>query len=146
MAASVCILVGEKEKFNLFLKMLTDKAKKLQAGQQVGQIGPLIDDVAQKRVLKYVNEAETTNKAQVLVDGRGWARAEGLGEGIDPKGYWMGPTILYHNSASDPAVTDEIFGPVLSVLHVRGHKLWSGGGCGGRKKSLEIECSTICSS
>ena len=35
-----------------------------------------------------------------------------------PTSFWVGPTILSHKSASDPAAREEIFGPVLSVLKV----------------------------
>lgn len=112
MAASVCIMVGPREKFNLFMEMLVRKAAALEAGQAVGQVGPVIDQAAKERILRYIEEAETKDGAQVLVDGRGWASRPG---------YWVGPTILFHQSPSDAACRDEIFGPVLSVLNVATH-------------------------
>merc|ERR1711991_596133 len=36
----------------------------------------------------------------------------------EKNGYWVGPSILLHSSKTDAAVSDEIFGPVLSVLQV----------------------------
>ena len=36
----------------------------------------------------------------------------------DKSGFWVGPTVMLHTSASDAAMQDEIFGPVLSVIQV----------------------------
>lgn len=47
----------------------------------------------------------------MLLDGRGWATA-------NKKGFWVGPTVLMHANASDRAVREEIFGPVLSIVQV----------------------------
>ena len=44
-----------------------------------------------------------------MLDGRGWASR---------KGTWVGPTVIVHTNEDDPALHDEIFGPVLSVLKV----------------------------
>jgi malonate-semialdehyde dehydrogenase (acetylating)/methylmalonate-semialdehyde dehydrogenase len=108
MAASVLIVVGDvKPKF---LELLVSKAKALKAGQEVGEIGPVIDQFSKERILRYINDAEQKNGAEVLVDGRSWA---------DKKGYWVGPTIMKHKSADDPAVKEEIFGPVLSIVEVK---------------------------
>lgn len=75
MAASVLILVGDvKPKF---LELLVQKASALKAGQEAGQIGPLIDDISKTRVLKYINEAESRDGAKVLVDGRSWQEKAG---------------------------------------------------------------------
>ena len=38
--------------------------------------------------------------------------------GANEKGNWVGPTVLLHKSATDAAVKNEIFGPVLSVVRV----------------------------
>lgn len=86
-----------------------ETARKLLPGQAAGQVGPLIDDIAKERVSKYIAEAESTG-AKILLDGRSWCSKT--------PGYWVGPTIIQHTSASERAVQDEIFGPVLSILHV----------------------------
>lgn len=107
MAASVLVVVGDVKQ--LFFDLLISKAKALTAGQQPGQIGPVIDETSKTRILRYINEAETRDGAEVLVDGRNWS---------SKKGFWVGPTILLHKSAKDAAVVDEIFGPILSVVNV----------------------------
>ena len=48
--------------------------------------------------------------SKVLVDGRTWKSPSN-----NAKTNWIGPTILLHNNPNVPAMTDEIFGPVLSV-------------------------------
>lgn len=112
MAASALILVdedGETAANDALLQTIVDVTAKLEAGQKGGQVGPLIDNIAKTRVLQYISEAEA-NGAKILLDGRSWASKE--------KGFWVGPTVILHNSKSDRALHDEIFGPVLSVLRV----------------------------
>merc|ERR1712217_671105 len=93
-----------------FLEMLVAKAKALKAGQEAGEIGPVIDQASKDKIMRYINEAEQRDGAEILVDGRSWA---------EKKGFWVGPTIMKHKSASDPAVREEIFGPVLSIVECK---------------------------
>jgi methylmalonic acid semialdehyde dehydrogenase len=106
MAASVLVLVGD---CGGLLQSIIETALKLTPGQGQGEIGPLIDGIAKDRVLNYINSAEKDG-VKILLDGRSWTSRE--------NGYWVGPTILLHSSKTDAAVSDEIFGPVLSVLQV----------------------------
>lgn len=46
---------------------------------------------------------------QVLLDGRSWTSRAGS---------WVGPTVLLFDGPDYPAVREEIFGPVLSVVRV----------------------------
>jgi malonate-semialdehyde dehydrogenase (acetylating) / methylmalonate-semialdehyde dehydrogenase len=62
-----------------------------------------------KRIVGYIDDAEKRG-AKVLLDGR---KAKG-----DAGGYWVGPTILDNVTTDMPAATEEIFGPVLSILRV----------------------------
>jgi len=107
MAASVLLQVGKFPP--QFMQLLTSKAKALKAGQEKGEIGPVIDQQSKDKILRYISEAVERDGAEILVDGRTWA---------DKPGFWVGPTILLHKSASDAAVREEIFGPVLSVVQV----------------------------
>ncbi|CAH0488477.1 unnamed protein product [Peronospora farinosa] len=106
MAASVLLLVGD---CSALLDKIVEKSKELTRGTEAGQIGALIDETSKTRVLKYINEAEAAG-TKILVDGRPWSR--------ESKGFWVGPTVLLHTNPKDAAMTDEIFGPVLSVYHV----------------------------
>jgi len=107
MAASVLILVGKVQPS--FMELLVKKAAALQAGQEFAQVGPVIDQASKDKILRYINEAESRDGAEILVDGRSWA---------SKPGFWVGPTILKHKSAMDAAIREEIFGPVLSVFQV----------------------------
>jgi len=112
MAASVLIIVapkGEADVSRALLAEIVSVAGKLQPGQEAGMVGPLIDGIAKERTLKYIADSEAAG-AKVLLDGRSWAAREA--------GFWVGPTILLHSNKDDKAVTEEIFGPVLSVLVV----------------------------
>lgn len=74
-------------------------------------MGPLVTKEHRDRVAGYVEAGEKAG-AKVVVDGR-QVEADG---GQD--GFWLGPTLLDHVSTDMSVYTDEIFGPVLSVIRV----------------------------
>lgn len=104
MAASVLLAVGEVDHI---IKSVREKAAKITAGKE---LGPVTTAAARDRIRGYIDSAEKQG-AKVLLDGRG---AEGVSGG-----YWVGPTILDHVPVGAPAATEEIFGPVLSIVRVK---------------------------
>ena len=105
MAASVLVTVGSDSRISQTIELLVDKASKISPSQTLpSSIGPLIDLNAKNRVVKYIEQA-----SNILLDGRKWTEKEG---------FWIGPTIISHSSLSDSALSDEIFGPVLSIINV----------------------------
>jgi malonate-semialdehyde dehydrogenase (acetylating)/methylmalonate-semialdehyde dehydrogenase len=112
MAASVLVLVGEGN--HQVLDKVIEKARAIKPGQSgSGEIGPVIDRAALERITKYVSESVTLYGSKLLVDGREWT--------TETKGFWFGPTIIDHDEKhynADPALRDEIFGPVVSVVRV----------------------------
>ena len=74
-------------------------------------MGPLITRAHLERVTSYV-DGGVSGGATMVVDGRAHA-IDG-----DPEGFWLGPTLFDHVRPEMPLYTDEIFGPVLSVLRV----------------------------
>jgi malonate-semialdehyde dehydrogenase (acetylating) / methylmalonate-semialdehyde dehydrogenase len=80
-------------------------------GRKGSDMGPLISKRHRDRVASYVDAGENEG-AKVVVDGR-QVEADG-GE----NGFWLGPTLLDHVQPHMSVYTDEIFGPVLSVLRV----------------------------
>ena len=80
-------------------------------GRKGCDMGPLISRKHRDRVESYV-EAGETEGAKVVVDGR-QVQPDG-GE----EGFWLGPTLIDHVEPHMSVYTDEIFGPVLSVLRV----------------------------
>ena len=74
-------------------------------------MGPLITAEHRDRVAGYV-AAGAAEGAKIVVDGRD-VSADG-----DDAGFWLGPTLLDQVTPGMSVYTDEIFGPVLSVLRV----------------------------
>jgi malonate-semialdehyde dehydrogenase (acetylating)/methylmalonate-semialdehyde dehydrogenase len=74
------------------------------------QMGPVISERAKERILGYIDEGERAG-AKLTVDGRRNAAASG-------PGCFVGPTIFEDVRPDMKIAQDEIFGPVLSVIHV----------------------------
>jgi malonate-semialdehyde dehydrogenase (acetylating)/methylmalonate-semialdehyde dehydrogenase len=80
-------------------------------GRRGADMGPLVTGAHRDRVAGYL-DAGVGAGARLVVDGR-HATIDG-----ESGGFWLGPT-LFDNVRSDMSVyTDEIFGPVLSVVRV----------------------------
>ena len=96
---------------------LVAKISQRMAGLRVGDgrrgcdMGPLVTQAHRDKVASYVAAGEREG-ATVAVDGRGVA-ADG-----ESAGFWLGPTLLDHVTPTMSVYTDEIFGPVLSVVRV----------------------------
>eukprot|EP00744_Colponema_vietnamica_P002281 GILI01003611.1.p1 GENE.GILI01003611.1~~GILI01003611.1.p1 ORF type:complete len:498 (+),score=155.97 GILI01003611.1:69-1562(+) len=120
MAASALLPVGNQPQL---IAKIVEKAGKIAAGQASGQVGPVIDEMARDRILKYIDEAEASG-AQILLDGRSWARLDAAvpADDLRRRGNWVGPTVILHSRPTDPALQDEIFGPVISILPVTSHE------------------------
>jgi len=75
-------------------------------------MGPLITGVHRDKVASYVDTAEADG-AKIVVDGRGLT--------IDghEDGFFFGPTLIDDIPTTSRAYTEEIFGPVLSVVRVQ---------------------------
>ena len=80
-------------------------------GRRATDMGPLVTKVHRDKVASYVDAGETAG-ATLVVDGRN-PQVDGS-EG----GYWLGPTLFDHVTTDMTIYTDEIFGPVLSVVRV----------------------------
>jgi malonate-semialdehyde dehydrogenase (acetylating)/methylmalonate-semialdehyde dehydrogenase len=80
-------------------------------GRRGCDMGPLVTRAHRDKVASYVDAGEAAG-ASVVVDGRG-VEADGA-----PEGFWLGPTLLDEVSPQMSVYTDEIFGPVLSVVRV----------------------------
>ncbi|MDG4799861.1 CoA-acylating methylmalonate-semialdehyde dehydrogenase [Micromonospora sp. WMMD980] len=80
-------------------------------GRRGCDMGPLVTAAHAERVRSYV-EAGVAAGAVPVVDGRD-VTPDG-----EPGGFWLGPTLFDHVRPEMSIYTDEIFGPVLSVLRV----------------------------
>jgi len=112
MAASALIVVDSTgTEGDDLIQEIVETASKLKIGQKAGEVGPLIDGIAKKRVVDYVSKAEIGG-AKLLLDGR-------KKELLELPGNWIAPSIILHSNPKDPALLDEIFGPVLSIIKVK---------------------------
>jgi malonate-semialdehyde dehydrogenase (acetylating)/methylmalonate-semialdehyde dehydrogenase len=85
------------------------------ASEPGNEMGPLITGEHRDKVAGYIDIA-AKDGATVVVDGRG-IEVDG-----DPNGFWLGPTLIDNVSTSSKVYTDEIFGPVLSVVRVKSYE------------------------
>jgi len=111
MALPVNVFVGEAQ---AWIPELVEKVKKLKvsAGVVSGtDLGPMITPQARQRAIRLIDAGEAAG-AKVLVDGRGLKVKD------YPDGNFLGPTILDHVTTKMECYTEEIFGPVLSIVRV----------------------------
>ena len=80
-------------------------------GRRSCDMGPLVTEAHRDKVASYIDIA-TEDGATVVVDGRG-VEPDGAAEG-----FWLGPTLVDHVPTTSKVYTEEIFGPVLSVVRV----------------------------
>jgi malonate-semialdehyde dehydrogenase (acetylating)/methylmalonate-semialdehyde dehydrogenase len=80
-------------------------------GRRGCDMGPLVTAAARDRVAGYVDAGESAG-ATLVVDGRK------VDPDADGEGYFIGPSLFDHVTTDMSIYTDEIFGPVLSVLRV----------------------------
>jgi malonate-semialdehyde dehydrogenase (acetylating)/methylmalonate-semialdehyde dehydrogenase len=95
------------------VQRIADRTRTLVTGDGTGEVdmGPLVTQAHRDKVASYVDSGEAAG-AKLVVDGRG-VTAEG-----ESDGFWLGPT-LFDNVTPDMEIyTEEIFGPVLSVVRV----------------------------
>jgi malonate-semialdehyde dehydrogenase (acetylating)/methylmalonate-semialdehyde dehydrogenase len=78
-------------------------------GTQGSDMGPLVTAVHRDKVASYI-EAGAKEGATVVVDGRDLK--------VEGDGFFLGPTLLDNVTPKMSVYTDEIFGPVLSILRV----------------------------
>jgi malonate-semialdehyde dehydrogenase (acetylating)/methylmalonate-semialdehyde dehydrogenase len=98
------------------IEKITERMATLKTGdgRRSCDMGPLITREHRDKVATYVDTA-AADGATVVVDGRG-IEVDG-----EPDGFWLGPTLIDNMPTTSTAYTDEIFGPVLSVIRVSGY-------------------------
>lgn len=84
---------------------------KIGDGRRNCDMGPLVTREHRDKVAGYIKVAEQDG-ASIVVDGRG-INVDG-----DANGFWLGPTLIDNVPTTSRVYTEEIFGPVLSVVRV----------------------------
>jgi malonate-semialdehyde dehydrogenase (acetylating)/methylmalonate-semialdehyde dehydrogenase len=105
MAASAMVAVGNVD---AIIEKICDEARRIVPGKNLGAV---IDATAKARIEKYITEAEQQG-AKVLVDGRGCIVPGKAG------GTYVGPTVIDHVHPGMAIATEEVFGPVISIMRV----------------------------
>jgi len=104
MAASAMLAVGNVDPI---IEQIAAEARKVVPGKNLGAV---ISKAAKERIENYITEAERDG-AKILVDGRG-AVVEGKENGT-----YVGPTVTDRVTPNMSVATEEIFGPVISIMH-----------------------------
>lgn len=103
MAASAMIGVGDVDHI---IAKICDEARKIVPGKNLGAV---INKQSQERIERYITEAEQQG-AKILVDGRN-TKVEGKENGT-----YVGPTVIDFVKPDMSVATEEIFGPVISIM------------------------------
>jgi malonate-semialdehyde dehydrogenase (acetylating)/methylmalonate-semialdehyde dehydrogenase len=78
-------------------------------------MGPLVTKQHRDKVASYIDIA-AQDGAVIVHDGR-TDSFDG-----DPNGFWLGPTLLDQVPTTSKVYTEEIFGPVLSIVRVKSYE------------------------
>ncbi len=111
MAGSVVVTVGDAHE--QLMNPLTQATRALRVGDgsdERSDVGPVISCAARDRIAEWVARA-VADGAELVIDGRGVS-----GDGIDPEGAYLGPTLLDGVTAEMAIAQEEVFGPVLTVI------------------------------
>lgn len=114
---AISVVVAVEPVADALIPKLTERMSKLRTGdgRRGCDMGPLVTREHRDRVAGYIDMA-AADGATVVVDGR---KLEFDGE---PNGFWLGPTLLDHVPTNSKVYTDEIFGPVLSIVRVKSYE------------------------
>jgi len=111
---AISALVVVEPVADLLVAKIKERAVKLKTGDGTkgSDMGPLVTQVHRDKVASYVDAGEKEG-ATIVVDGRS----------VNPggNGFWLGPTLFDHVTPKMSIYTDEIFGPVLSVIRVKSY-------------------------
>lgn len=113
MAGSTAIAVGKAR--DLVIPELVSAARSIKVGAAFrdanAQMGPVITAPHRDRVLSLIDAGERDG-AKVAADGRS-VKVDGA-----PNGFYVGATVLDGVLPGTTVMNEEIFGPVLSVMHM----------------------------
>ncbi|HEV7783474.1 MAG TPA: CoA-acylating methylmalonate-semialdehyde dehydrogenase [Chitinophagaceae bacterium] len=103
MAASAMIGVGNVDSI---IDKICEEARKIVPGENLGAV---ISKESKQRIESYITEAEKQG-AKILVDGRN-TKVKGKENGT-----YVGPTVIDYVTPGMSVATEEIFGPVISIM------------------------------
>ncbi|MFM7775569.1 MAG: CoA-acylating methylmalonate-semialdehyde dehydrogenase, partial [Actinomycetota bacterium] len=113
---AISALVAVEPIADELVKKIAERMAKLRTGDGSAgaDMGPLVTSVHRDKVSSYVDAGEREG-AKLVVDGRN-PKVDGAANG-----FWLGPTLFDHVTNEMSIYSDEIFGPVLSVVRVKSY-------------------------
>jgi malonate-semialdehyde dehydrogenase (acetylating)/methylmalonate-semialdehyde dehydrogenase len=110
---AISVVIAVEPVADELIRKITDRMSGLKIGDGTRgcDMGPLITKEHRDKVASYIDVA-TEDGAVVVVDGRG-VKADGAADG-----FWLGPTLIDKVPLTSRVYTEEIFGPVLSIVRV----------------------------
>ena len=110
---AISVLVAVEPVADALIPLITERIGRLRIGdgRRGCDMGPLVTREHRDKVASYLDIA-TADGAQVVVDGRDVA-PDGAADG-----FWLGPSLIDHVPTTSRVYTEEIFGPVLSIVRV----------------------------
>jgi malonate-semialdehyde dehydrogenase (acetylating)/methylmalonate-semialdehyde dehydrogenase len=110
---AISVVVAVEPVADELIAKITGRMKTLKVGdgRRSCDMGPLVTQVHRDKVASYIDIA-IADGADVVVDGRG-IEVDGAAEG-----FWLGPTLIDKVPLTSRVYTEEIFGPVLSIVRV----------------------------
>jgi malonate-semialdehyde dehydrogenase (acetylating)/methylmalonate-semialdehyde dehydrogenase len=116
---AVSVVVAEDSIADQLVAKIAEQVARLRVGPATddqAEMGPLVTGPHRDKVAGYLDTG-VQQGATLAVDGRDHPVPGG-----DPGGFWLGPSVLDHVTPQMSCYTDEIFGPVLSVVRVPSHE------------------------
>ncbi|MGD1011456.1 MAG: CoA-acylating methylmalonate-semialdehyde dehydrogenase [Acidimicrobiales bacterium] len=110
---AIAVLVAVEPVADALISKIRERMAKLKTGdgRRGVDMGPLVTQAHRDKVASYL-DAGVKAGADLVVDGRGITPDGEAG------GFWLGPTLFDKVTPEMSIYTDEIFGPVLSVVRV----------------------------
>ncbi|MFC1911954.1 CoA-acylating methylmalonate-semialdehyde dehydrogenase [Chloroflexota bacterium] len=118
LAGANLVIVGDDDKFyNNFMDAVVNMTSRINIGYGLDesvQMGPIRDKEKREKVLKYI-ESGLQQGAKIRLDGRENVKIAG----DYPSTCFIGPTIFEDVTTDMKIGSEEIFGPVMSVMRVK---------------------------
>ncbi len=113
---AISVVVAVEPVADALIEKIVARMSKLRTGdgRRGCDMGPLVTKQHRDKVASYIDIA-IEDGATVVVDGR-----NGEFDGA-PDGFWLGPTLIDKVLTSSKVYTEEIFGPVLSIVRVNSY-------------------------
>jgi malonate-semialdehyde dehydrogenase (acetylating)/methylmalonate-semialdehyde dehydrogenase len=114
---AISVLVAVEPVADKLIPKIVSRMEQLRTGdgRRGCDMGPLVTLEHRDKVASYIDIA-AQDGAKVVVDGR-TVQPDG-----EPNGFWLGPTLLDNVPTRSKVYTEEIFGPVLSVVRVASYE------------------------